>query len=113
MGSILHILRCFGDRGWDFFVPIVLAYVFPNTLLPAIVLDSSQAIAKLFIAPKVAEWFSRQPCISTSYARLLLVEQVVVVVFGASLVLASTHLQTDDAGMSLMVPLIGCAFSSG
>lgn len=102
----LHVFRCFGEHGWQFLVPIALAFAFPKTLLPATAVQTSQTLGRFCLAPKVALWYAEQACACRAYLKLLLSDLVTVASFGALLIFVVTQVPRSQEHVVLYIVLI-------
>lgn len=109
----LHALRCFGEQGWQFFVPIALAFAFPGTLFPAVATQTAQTIGRLCLAPKVALWYAGQASPRKAYFTILIADLVAVGGFGSLLSLGTTHLVQSQKGFMLCFLMILASGISG
>jgi len=98
----LQILRCLGDRAWDFLLPVCIGSTVKQTLLPAAALDVFQTVGIVFLAPKIAIWYAGRSSKGAAYAWLTLIRQIAITSLGALFVLGMPLLQQGQ--VNLMLP---------
>jgi iron-regulated transporter 1 len=98
----LQILRCFGDRAWDFLLPVFIGSTVTQTLLPAAALDVFQTLGIVFLAPKIAMWYAERSTKGTAYVWLTFIKQIAITLLGALFVLGMPLLQ--EGKVNLMLP---------
>jgi iron-regulated transporter 1 len=58
---VSHALSAFGDRMWQFAIPILFMEVWDDTLFPSAVFTFATYLAGFFMMPYVGDWVDRSP----------------------------------------------------
>jgi hypothetical protein len=58
---VSHALSAFGDRMWQFAIPILFMEVWDDTLLPSAIFTFATYLAGFFLMPYVGDWVDRSP----------------------------------------------------
>jgi iron-regulated transporter 1 len=90
-------LRSVGDRSWDFILPLFLATVEPDSMVPTALLLFAQTISTIAFSPLLASAFERNNR-QHAFLVLMVVENIAVVCGGALLFRAG--LAVDNIGSS-------------